>query len=159
MPDFRVQPISDKARARQFVMDRWGGYDFVVSRGKTHHPAELPGFIVLIDDQWVGMITYHIVGDNCEVVTIDSVLPGIGIGTVLMKKVIDAALEAQCMRLWIITTNDNLNALKFYQKLGFVLVAVHPNAMEVTRKLKPGIPQIGMNGIPLRDELELEMRL
>jgi hypothetical protein len=57
----------------------------------------------------------------------------------------------------LVTTNDNLNALRFYQKRGFVLVAVHRNALEVSRKLKPEIPLVGMDSIPLRDEIELEM--
>jgi hypothetical protein len=61
--------------------------------------------------------------------------------------------------LWVITTNDNVDALRFYQKKGFKLVAVHRNAIEQSRKLKPEIPSVGKNGIPLRDENELEMRL
>jgi hypothetical protein len=52
-----------------------------------------------------------------------------------------------------------MNALRFYQKRGFVLVAVHRNALEQSRKLKPEIPLIGDDEIPLRDEIELEMML
>jgi len=57
------------------------------------------------------------------------------------------------------TTNDNLNALRFYQKRGFVLAAVYPEAIERARKIKPTISLIGYEGIPLRDEIELEMPL
>jgi ribosomal protein S18 acetylase RimI-like enzyme len=64
-----------------------------------------------------------------------------------------------CRRLWLITTNDNTDALRFYQKHGFMLVAVHRNAIEESRKLKPEIPLIGNNNIPIRDEIELEMML
>jgi ribosomal protein S18 acetylase RimI-like enzyme len=69
------------------------------------------------------------------------------------------ALQAGCSRLWLITTNDNLIALKFYQKRGFQLIAVHPDALAESRKIKPSIPQFGMHGIPLRDEIELHMIL
>ena len=71
----------------------------------------------------------------------------------------EVATESGCKRLWLITTNDNINALRFYQKRDFVLVAVHRNALELSRKLKPEIPMIGNDGIPLRDEVELEMIL
>jgi len=69
------------------------------------------------------------------------------------------AMNAECRRLWLITTNDNLRALGFYQKRGMTLVAVYRNAMEAARRLKPQIPMIGQNGIPLKDEIELEMVL
>jgi DNA-3-methyladenine glycosylase I len=75
---------------------------------------------------------------------------------IVVKKV---ARQSGCRRLWLVTTNDNLNALRFYQKRGFALVAVHRNALEISRKLKPEIPLIGADGIPLRDEIELEITL
>ena len=82
-----------------------------------------------------------------------------GIGTALIDAVKDVATMARCKRLWLITTNDNMAALHFFQKRGFMLVAVYPNALEQSRKLKPEIPLIGIDGIPLRDEIELEMPL
>ncbi|MFP3471139.1 GNAT family N-acetyltransferase, partial [Micrococcus sp. SIMBA_144] len=61
-----------------------------------------------------------------------------------------------CSRITLITTNDNLAALKFYQKRGFVMTAIHRNAVEKARKIKPEIPLIGNDGIPIRDEIQLE---
>jgi GNAT superfamily N-acetyltransferase len=107
----------------------------------------------------VGLVTYNIVDDSCEIVTLNSTYPSSGIGTALVEAVRDIAIKSACKRLWLITTNDNLNALRFYQKRSFVLVAVHRNALELSRKLKPEIPMIGNHGIPLRDEIELEMML
>lgn len=98
-------------------------------------------------------------GDDCEIVTLDSLNPGIGIGTALLDAVEDRARQAHCTRLSITTTNDNLNALRFYQKRGFLLVAVYRNAVDVARKLKPQIPLIGRDGIPVHDEIELQMNL
>ena len=91
--------------------------------------------------------------------TIESTKPGIGIGTMLIKAVTQTAREAGCKRLWLITTNDNLHALHFYQKRGFRLVTVHRNAVDAARQLKPRIPLIGNDQIPLHDEIELEMML
>ena len=103
-------------------------------------------------------MTYTIVGDDCEIVSLDSLRPGAGIGTALIDAVKAAAVESGCKRLWLVTTNDNMNALRFYQKRGFVLVKVNRNVIEFARTLKP-VPLIGADGIPLRDEIELEMVL
>lgn len=53
------------------------------------------------------------------------------------------------------TTNDNLDALRLYQRHGFRLAALRPGAVDRSRHLKPDIPAIGAYGLPLRDELLL----
>jgi len=130
----------------------WGA-DFVVSRGVAHRVAELPGFVAWMRKQRVGVTTYHLGEADCELVTLDALRPRIGIGTALVEAVRKAA--AGC-RLWLITTNDNVDAIRFYQRRGFVLTAVHPNAIENSRRLKPQIARIGNYGIPIRDELVFE---
>src|SRR5205085_462813 len=130
-----------------------------VSRGVIYYPQDLPGFVALHASEKVGLVTYNITGASCEIVTIDSIRPSSGVGSALIEAVKDIAIKSGCKRLWLITTNDNMNALCFYQKRGFVLVAVHRNALEQSRKLKPEISLIGNDGIPLRDEIELEMML
>ena len=136
----------------------WGS-ERVVSRGKLHDANRLPGFVALSEGETFGLVTYRIEGRECELVTLDSWRENQGIGTALIEAIKREALKAGCTRLWLITTNDNLRALGFYQKQGFHLVAVHPNAIAESRKIKPEIPEIGLHGIPLRDEIELEMRL
>ena len=91
--------------------------------------------------------------------TLDSTRPDIGIGTRLIQAVTQAAQAAGCKRLWLITTNDNLHALRFYQKRGFTLVSIYRNAVDAARQMKPHIPLIGDDQIPLHDEIELEMML
>ncbi len=107
----------------------------------------------------MGLVTYRIEGQACEVVTLDSLEANIGIGTALVEAVREAATQAGCTRLWLITTNDNMDALRFYQKRGLRLVAVHRDAVTEARRSKPQIPWIGNDGIPLRDEIELELML
>jgi len=104
-------------------------------------------------------LTYHVDGRECEIVTINSLEEGVGVGSALLTAVKDKAKSLGCRRLWLITTNDNLNALRFYQKRGLHIAAVYPGAMERSRRLKPSIPLVGKDGIPLRDELELELSL
>jgi GNAT superfamily N-acetyltransferase len=124
-----------------------------------YYPEKLPGFIADIDGKWVGLLTYEIGNRECEVVTLNSTSGGMGIGSGLLEAVRKVAISAGCKRLWLITTNDNTRALRFYQKRGFRLVALYPNQLEKSRLLKPEIPVVGMDGIPLRDEIELEISL
>lgn len=84
---------------------------------------------------------------------------GIGIGTALIEAAARAAAIVGCSRPWLITTNDNVEALRFYQRRGFRICAAHVNALEASRRLKPEIPVTGRHGIPLRDEIELEFDL
>lgn len=155
-----IRPLTaeDETWVIEFIDRRWGA-PYVISRGKVYHPHSLPGFVAVYDGEPVGLLTYHPGGVEWEIVTIDSLDSGMGVGSDLLYTVQQTAKEAGARRLWLITTNDNLNALRFYQKRGFVLVAIHRNALEESRRLKPDIPLVGEDGIPLRDEIELEMIL
>ena len=160
MSDITIRPINadDQEWVAQFILEHWGSA-MVVSRGVIHNPQNLPGFVALYKGEKVGLVTYDIVDERCEIVTLNSTHPSSGIGSSLINAVRKVATKSGCKRLWLITTNDNMHALRYYQKRGFILVAVHKNALEQSRKLKPEIPLIGEHGIPLRDELELEMML
>jgi ribosomal protein S18 acetylase RimI-like enzyme len=153
----RALAEADGAWAGAKLRELWG--ELVVSKGAVHDPAALPGFVAEEGGEAVGLVTYRIDGAECEVVTIDAFPGGAGAGTALLGAVAEAARRAGCRRMWLITTNDNLRALRFYQRRGFRLVAVHPNALRRSRELKPSIPKVGLDGIPLRDELELELTL
>ncbi len=154
-----VRPLGegDREWARATLRELWG--ETVVSRGRVHDATVLPGFVAGDDDEPAGLLTYRVDGDECEVVTIDAFPEGRGAGTALLEAAAAAARDAGCRRLWLITTNDNLRALRFYQRRGFKLAALHRDALVRSRELKPSIPEVGMEGIPLRDELELELRL
>jgi ribosomal protein S18 acetylase RimI-like enzyme len=158
MADITIVPFGEAQRdwATALLTASWGA-TVVVSRGQRHDAAQLPGFVALQGGTPVGLATYDIVGDDCELVSLNSIVDGAGIGTALIAPVRDVAISAGCRRVWLITTNDNLDALRFYQRRGFVLVAVHRNAVTEARRQKPQIPLIGDHGIPLRDEIELEL--
>jgi ribosomal protein S18 acetylase RimI-like enzyme len=157
---FTLRSITDDdcAWVRQFMIDHWGA-EIMITRGNVMRPHEHDGFVALDGDAVAGLITYRIVDDACEVTSLDSLREGEGIGTAMMNAVVQAALSRNCKRVWLITTNDNIRALAFYQKRGFVLAALHRDAVSVSRKLKPTIPLIADNGIPIRDEIEMEMLL
>ena len=160
MERFGIVDLSSEYRqwAIGLIKDHWGA-TVVVTRGRVHDTSDLPGFVALARDEPEGLATYRIDGEECELVTLDSLMEGIGIGSALVDSVAQAARRKGCRRLWLITTNDNLDAIHFYQKRGFHLVAVHRDALEETRRLKPELPLTGIDGIPLRDEIELELLL
>ena len=159
MSDFCIRPVDsdDGDWIAQFIAERWGA-EFIAAHYEVFHCRDLPGFVASEGEEKVGLLTYKIVGDDCEIVSLDSLRSCMGVGTGLIDAVKTAASESGCKRLWLVTTNDNMNALRFYQKRGFVLVKINRNAIEFARNLKP-VPLIGAEGIPLRDEIELEMML
>jgi len=155
----RVRPLgeADREWATGKLRELWG--EGVVSRGRLLDATVLPGFVAEEEGEPAGLLTYRIDGGDCEVVTINAFPRGAGAGTALMEAVAAAARDAGCRRVWLITTNDNLRALRFYQRRGFRLAALHRDALDRSRELKPSIPDVGLDGIPLRDELELELTL
>jgi ribosomal protein S18 acetylase RimI-like enzyme len=152
-----VRPIADTDRPTlASLADRLWGADVVVGHGVLFHPADLPGFLALDGDSVVGVLTYERVdGDTIEVVTIDALTRTRGVGTALLDAMAATATDLGVRRLVLTTTNDNVDALRFYQRRGFHLVALRPGELTRSRELKPRIPLVGEYGIPLTDELEL----
>ena len=153
----KVRPTSehDHTWIEALLREHWGS-TVQVSCGRLHDASRLPGYVAVYNQERAGLITYRVEGNACEIVTINSLVEGQGIGTALVQAVREAAIEVGCQRLWLITTNDNLAALRFWQKRGFSLVRVYRNAVTDSRRLKPEIPLTGEHGIPIRDEIELE---
>jgi GNAT superfamily N-acetyltransferase len=129
-------------------------------RGELVECLSHPALLAWVDDELVGGATYVIGNGECELLTLHAGTRFTGVGSALVAAVKDVARSAACTRLWVVTTNDNVDALRFYQRRGFRLVRLRPGAVDQSRRtLKPEIPTTGAYGIPLRDELELEMLL
>jgi len=158
MDTFDIRPIdtTHQSTISNLLREQWGDPK-VVSRGKVLDASNLPGFAAIEGDRIVGLITLHIDGSACEVVTLDAVVRGKGLGRTLIEYAKKFARKHSSTRLWLITSNDNVAALAFYQKVGFRIVAVHRDAISQARALKPQIPLVGENGIAIQDEIELEM--
>jgi len=156
--DIRRLEARDRPRVDDFVADRWGSRVIAV-HDELIQPSQLEGYVAESDGRWSGLVTYRIADGDCEIVTLDSTSEGSGLGTALVEAVAGVARTAGCGRIWLVTTNDNLRALRFYQRRGFELVAVHRGAAARSRCLKPELPCFGDDGIPIRDEIELERGL
>jgi GNAT superfamily N-acetyltransferase len=155
-----VRPAS--AADRPLVVDAltrsWGG-TVVVGHGVRYDASTLPALLAWAGDELAGLLTYDLGPRGLEVVTIDALRPRAGAGTALLAAATEVARSAGAARLWLVTTNDNLDALRFYQRRGLRIVAVRPGEVDASRALKPEIPLVGAYGIELHDELELELLL
>jgi GNAT superfamily N-acetyltransferase len=155
-----LREVSDDQRPElaELLRREWGSSQ-IVSRGEVHDASRSPALICATDDRMVGLATYKIADGECELLTLDAFERGRGIGSRLLDAVIDLARVEGCRRVWLVTSNDNLDAVRFYQRRGLRLVAVHPSAIDQAREIKPEIPLVGDYRIPIRDELEFELRL
>ncbi|GAB1421212.1 GNAT family N-acetyltransferase [Anaerolineales bacterium] len=164
MTEYQIRPLEreDREWVAHFLDDHWGTTQ-IVSRGKAVYGHLLPGFVAQAvepaegEKPYLGLLTYNRIEKECEVMTLDSLVKKEGIASALVDAFKSNMKEAGCKRLWLITTNDNLDALRFWQKRGFELVSVHRNAINEARRIKPQIPILGYYGIPIRDEIELEL--
>ena len=156
----QIRPVtpSDRPWVAQTVADHFAS-SRVVSRGVLHDANQLPGLVALQADTPCGVLLYAIWEAECEVVVLISVGGRDGAASELLAALQGIARDAGCRRLWLVTTNDNEAAIGFYKSRGWSLKAVHENAVAEARRLKPEIPHLGRNGVPIRDELEFELPL
>jgi ribosomal protein S18 acetylase RimI-like enzyme len=156
----RVRTVDERDRpAVEPFLARWHSAR-VARLGALERPIEHPALLAEADGRLLGVLTYVVDGARCEVLTLHVDEPRRGAGSALLAEARRIAAEAGCTTLWLITTNDNVDALRFYQRRGFRLAALHPGAVDESRaRIKPEIPELGDHGIPLRDELELELEL
>ncbi len=157
----RILPIDSNFRpiVNELIKDEWAG-PMIVTKGHTWNTSTLPGFVAIDDDKkFCGAVTYRISDGECEITSLNSLTENKGIGSSLITAVIETTKQNLCHRVWLITTNDNTHAIRFYQRFGFSIKAVYINAIEQSRKLKPSIPFTGIDGIPLLHEFEFEILL
>ena len=150
--------FDDLQRLHPFWVERWGGEE-MITRGNIYRPEQLDGFVIEDGKEWLGLLTFYVEDNECEVTSLDSLREGQGVGTELMDAVVEEARKQDRKRLFLVTTNENMHALRFYQKRGFELVTIYRGSVIESRKVKPSIPLIGFDDIPLRDEIELELSL
>ncbi|MBE6011223.1 MAG: GNAT family N-acetyltransferase [Lachnospiraceae bacterium] len=155
-----IQPLNERyyKQINEYILTNWGKP--IVTRGNIVKEENLSGFVAFDENMLIGAILYQIIDLECEIVVLYSLKENSGVGTRLINAVINAAKLKNCQRVWLITMNDNTHAIRYYQKRGFSLKAVHINAFEETRKIK-GISEniLGIDDIPVLHEFEFEMIL
>jgi ribosomal protein S18 acetylase RimI-like enzyme len=151
-----VRPLHEDERAwmRETLRERWP-HELLVGRGRVRTPSELSALVATQDGERVGLLTYAIEGGVAEIVSLDALWPGMGIGSSLINGLAELAAAAGARRLIAMVTNDNTRGLRYYQRLGFRLSELRAGAVEQLRPEKPWIPATGQDDIPIRDEVEL----
>ncbi len=148
---------SDRSEVRDFIAQQWHA-PFIVVKEKIYSPHECEGFLIRQDGRIAALITYQQQKDSILLLTVNKIESIEGIGTSLVLMLIDEARKRNVHRIWLTTTNDNLHAMWFYQRLGFRIATIYRDAMAEARKtLKPQIPEYGPNGLPIQDEIEMEL--
>ena len=157
MTPFNIRPVlqTDRPTVEWLMTELWGAPETVV-HDTVYHPAVLPGLIAERGTRIVGLLTYHVTADVLEIVTLNALTRHAGIGSMLIDAVRAEAKQRRCREVTLTTTNDNVDALRFYQRRGFRLAALRPGAVDRARaERKPEIPVTGEYGIPLHDEIDL----
>jgi GNAT superfamily N-acetyltransferase len=155
--DVRPARPQDAEFVRGSLIEHFTSTD-VAAHDELIDATALPALIAWAGDSPAGHLTYRAGLDSWEVVSLASSLPGRGAGTALLNTVREEAQRAGVTRIWLVTTNDNTDALRFYQRWGLDLVRIDRGAVTRLRRLKPGIPTHA-GGIAIRHEIELEMVL
>lgn len=140
------------------IEKEWGGNPLVV-RTISYFPRTMPGLVAYQNDKRVGILSYEIRDDICEIIIFEVFDKFQGIGTQMLEALKDLVKKNGCKQIYLMTTNDNLDALRFYQKRGFVISGIHIDSVKKSRAIKPSIGLTGDFGIPVRDEIDLILDL
>src|SRR6476646_8858385 len=140
------------------LLSGYQGTRMTARLGELLDPLELPGVVAEVGGSPVGLLTYQVKGDEMEALTVHAQASGRGAGSALLAAAVDEARHRGASRLWLVTTNDNLNAIHFYLRRGMHVARVHEGAVDRDRALKPEMAGVnGENGIPMRDLVEFEL--
>jgi GNAT superfamily N-acetyltransferase len=154
----RMATVEDAAWVAGVLGDSWGSAVMVV-HGESIDATRCPALVATgADGERIGLLTYRDDARGREVVSLDGVRPRRGAGSALLHAAADGARRAGLRRIWLVTTNENTDALRFYQRRGYDLCALHRDAVTRSRLVKPTIPE-HVDGIALRHEIELERLL
>ena len=156
-----VRPVTpaDREWIAETVSAAFGSVRLVSHGELIEDASSLDGFAVEHDGRPVGCALLNVVDDVAELVALVTTYRGAGAGGSLLEAVVARARKEKWSRLWLITSNDNIDAIRMYQRAGWNWVDFRRDAITRARVLKPEIPEVGNHGIPVRHEIEFEAPL
>lgn len=155
--EFEIRPM-EQHRLVELLQLRWPERTMLVA-GRFVEPEDVLGIGAFTGDRLHGIATWLVNGRVMHIVAVNSFTEMRGIGIALVDAMIAHARSLGLATLRATISNDNVVALRFYQKRGFKLIALHRGIFDAMRYVRPSIPAVGLDGIPIRDELELEHEL
>lgn len=140
------------------LFERDFGYTNIVSFGEEVVLAGAPALVAWMKGELAGALAYRLRPDTLLILALatDPMWQRSGVGGHLVAESEALARGRGLGSLRVSTTNDNLPALYFYQRRGFVVTEVVPGGLLGHIK---GTAAVGFGGIPLRDEIRMERRL
>ncbi len=156
-PDIIIAPLEDLAEVGTHLRKRWG--DSLLMHGRVWMLGEYKAISAKRGNVLLGMVTYAFDKNTLLVLTLDNFSGEKGIGSRLLEAVSERGRAEGASLIRVMTTNDNTPSLRYFQLLGFRLVAFYPGAITNYRVFVPSLPETGVDGIAVRDALELEKPL
>jgi GNAT superfamily N-acetyltransferase len=154
---FEIKPV-DQQRLNELLALRWPDQSMIIC-GEFVRPEDVEGIGAFTEDRLHGMATWRCHGKIMHIVAVNAFTEVRGVGVALVDAMIEHARALGMVFLRATVSNDNVIALRFYQKRGFRMSALHRGVFDIMRHIKPSIPERGLDGIPMRDEIELEYEL
>ncbi len=152
-----VIPYLDDETARSLLIKQRGD-DALVIGGKAHTASEMTLKAAFSPDGRLGGVAcYRMTGMVALLGAIVVMDGGRGMGTALFNAVADEARAQKMKRLRAITTNDNFEAMAFFQKRGMRFMSMFPGGVDAYRAFKPGLREPGFHGISCRDVFEPDL--
>jgi ribosomal protein S18 acetylase RimI-like enzyme len=148
----------DRAWVAETLIQEWTSTS-VARLGELVEAAGLPGHIATLAGRRAGLALVDVRLREYEILAISTSEPRRGVGRALMEHCFAEARARGCRRVWLVTTNNNVAAIAFYQRLGMDLAALHRHAVRASRELKPTIPERDATGVRIDHELEFELLL
>jgi ribosomal protein S18 acetylase RimI-like enzyme len=152
----RASEPHDRERLEQLALHFWGETE-VECFDRVYDVLELPAIVAELGGEVVGFVCFAVDGERINLVMCN-VLPdfqGRGVGKDLLQAAVEKARLLGLTRLVVATSNDDLPALAFYQRAGFTVEAVVPGRILEHH----GEEEKGFAGIPVRDEIRLQLPL
>jgi ribosomal protein S18 acetylase RimI-like enzyme len=153
-----IEPLADLVLLQTLLNRRWG--DTLMMFGRAWKSGDYSALVARSPSSDIlGLVTYAMQKSTILVLTLDNFSREPGIGRAMLEQIAVIGREARARQLRVLTTNDNTPALRYFQKLGYRIVAFYPGAIQVYRAVAPNLPEIGVDDIPVRDAIELEIDL
>ncbi len=136
----------------------WGSVH-VARRGELLDASTFPSLVAELDGARVGLLVLALRAEDCEVVSLTTEVRRRGVGRALIKQCVEVARTAECQRLTLTTTDNNVAAIAFYRRLGMTCSAVRPDGVAASRRVKPSIPLHDEHGVAIAGEVDFELLL
>lgn len=157
-PAVVIEPMTDLEALRALLRRRWG--ETLMMFGRSWKLGDYDAYVARdAKGAILGLVTTVLQKSTRLALTLDNFSEQPGVGRMLLDFVMAMGREEGARSLRVLTTNDNTPALRYFQKRGFKIVAFYPGAIAVYRSVAETLPEIGVDGIPVRDAIELEIDL